>query len=562
MKQLVIGQLLEKYNSEKHILLGPFCLNPSYDNLSELGPSIYLEDPYKNSEVLLAADNEVANFSRNFLSLNYRDFNKRYHVEYSLKYWKILFSPWVCALGQILLERQMRIANAVNQHGEEALFVELVKNNIKWSFIDTLDFQKSGTMNHLFNEWLFSRIIEEIKPEKWKIKYVDRAAQYNPETDRNRNMPLEKMFSRSFRTIDVNGMNGKDRLLFNIMLKIKSIYSPPKYESTISEKRETEKDQISWDINFTSLFYNLMPNSLIDIEFKFYWNMYKSKRIIVTSTSIVYDDIIKPFLAICVHRGGIIISSQHGGHPYGIGLTYQHANIIEYSQHAFITWGWERHNDYAGNFVVLPSPMLSKIKNKHVSRTEQIILVGTLARLHSHRIQPTPTPQKQINYLADKKEFIELLGDNILQNLLYRYFPPHDGAVNDKKFIGLHFPEVNFCEGDLDAQMLECKLLVVDHLGTTINKAVAANIPFIGFWNFEDSPISEEARPFFDELIEAKVLFTSASEAAIHVNKIWANVNYWWNSEKVQLAIKSWGGRFASSSYHWRWEWFKYLWQL
>ena len=101
-----------------------------------------------------------------------------------------------------------------------------------------------------------------------------------------------------------------------------------------------------------------------------------------------------------------------------------------------------------------------------------------------------------------------------------------------------------------------------DHLGTTINKAVGANIPFVGFWNLNDSPVSEDVLPFFKQLIEVKILFNSAKDAATHINSIWDDIDNWWNDKDVQNAKREWGEKFAKSSVSWRREWIKFLWKV
>jgi hypothetical protein len=65
------------------------------------------------------------------------------------------------------------------------------------------------------------------------------------------------------------------------------------------------------------------------------------------------------------------------------------------------------------------------------------------------------------------------------------------------------------------------------------------------FWNPADWPLCAEAKPYFDSLEKAGILYADADSAAAHVNAIWADVPAWWRSADVVNAIAAWRNQFA-----------------
>ena len=352
MKELIIGQIPKDYKPNNHIILGPFCLSERRETYKYLEKINFIEDPFNSPEELRAADELTAKFAKNFLMSNFNQFNSQYNVSYSYNYWSIIYLPWVFALTQLIWERQARINSAIKKWGDIPLKVNLVKDNIPWLFIDTLDFQKSGTMNLLFNEWLFSRIIEKLKPDCWEVTIIDKSNFYQQKEishiSANRIFNLDKI--RRLATCDgVYGLNLIENLLFSFILAIRPISKRPISQSTVKNLTLENLDSFELNYDFNKYFQQLMPLSIREIDFNYFETKTKHKKIYITSASIIFNDKIKPLLATASEKGSIIISSQHGGHPYGVSSTYQQANLIEYCQRAFITWGWKQHNNYKGN---------------------------------------------------------------------------------------------------------------------------------------------------------------------------------------------------------------------
>ena len=107
--------------------------------------------------------------------------------------------------------------------------------------------------------------------------------------------------------------------------------------------------------------------------------------------------------------------------------------------------------------------------------------------------------------------------------------------------------------------MMKCRLLVLDHPGTTLNIAMAANVPTVCFWRKEFFPLADQARPFFSLLEDAGILIHDPVGAAEKINALYEDIESWWNDAKRQLARNRWINEYACVNKYWRLEWVKFF---
>ncbi len=97
----------------------------------------------------------------------------------------------------------------------------------------------------------------------------------------------------------------------------------------------------------------------------------------------------------------------------------------------------------------------------------------------------------------------------------------------------------------MTARLLGCRLLVLDHYGTTLHMAFAANVPTIAFWKSADWGFDPESAWTAGILREAGILFERPQEAADKALAIWPDVRSWWEDKVVQSARTLWMERYA-----------------
>ena len=92
-------------------------------------------------------------------------------------------------------------------------------------------------------------------------------------------------------------------------------------------------------------------------------------------------------------------------------------------------------------------------------------------------------------------------------------------------------------------QMASSRLVVIDSISTAYIETLMMNIPTICFWDQKSRFLKEEYSDFCNDLVDAKILHTSAKSAAEHLTAVHENPNDWWNSPKTQKLKNKWLGK-------------------
>ena len=228
---------------------------------------------------------------------------------------------------------------------------------------------------------------------------------------------------------------------------------------------------------------------------------------------------------------------------------------VEYNYYARITWGCRHHSEYKCNFIDLPSPYISRIADTHANKTNKLFFVGTIVNVVSYELNTLFQPFYKISYLKKKIAFIKKLENRVFKDLSYRPYPRDIGCINEELLVKTVFPAIEICKTTLHEKLLECRLLVLDHPGTTLSIAMAANVPTICYWDREIFPFCRYAEPFVSALRNAGILFDNENDAAKKVNEVWDDVNSWWAREEIQAARQKYCRNYARTSRSWFLEW-------
>jgi putative transferase (TIGR04331 family) len=298
------------------------------------------------------------------------------------------------------------------------------------------------------------------------------------------------------------------------------------------------------------------------------------------------DDAYRLRLAALRESGCRLFSVQHGanyGNLLSVGIL-----PFEYSQHAFFSWGWRTHQGQPANAHPLPHPALTAICGAHRERFPQLILVGTEMSTYTYRLKSRPLAKAMLAYRLGKTLFFHTLMDllrtqgfiglsdgvsggreekvflpeyeigngqptrpgasqqgNKTPELLYRPYFTTAGGLEDADYVRRHVPGIGLCMGNLTEQMLGCRLLVLDHYGTSLHMALAADVPTLAFWNRREWGMEAESDTVLDVLQDAGILYTTPEEAARQAASVWENPAPWWQSPPVRHARFLWLERYA-----------------
>jgi len=98
------------------------------------------------------------------------------------------------------------------------------------------------------------------------------------------------------------------------------------------------------------------------------------------------------------------------------------------------------------------------------------------------------------------------------------------------------------------SQLAMSRLCVCFYNGTPILETFAANYPTLLYRDPKYTELNELARPYFNILREAGVLYDTPESAASMLNEIYENPISWWMSPRVQDARNKFCDRFARTS--------------
>lgn len=569
MKRLILGSIPEDFDPEKDIPLGPFCFLDREHVYQDWEMLSFQPDPFPQPEAIAKACQLTCVYANNLVPELAENLNRMNNTQYSNQFWRIMIFPWLLTVVQTVVARQARLLQFIEKYKKDKIYVELIPTDVKWKFQDTSDYLKRGVVNPLYNEWLFSRILEQNLPNNWVTNYreIKEISLKEPEVfleDRSLKQYIKRILKDKLQYSRWSGVGGVglESLIWSIYLAIKPNRNKTTnihYNQTINDKI----DKIQLKVNISDIITSSLPVCFCNLQMLKIPNpRTRIGRLRLIGSQIYYGEKAKYFLGLCLEGGERLVCTQHGGY-YGRTKACSYYPEVEYKQHSFFSWGWSEQENYTGNIKPMPSPLLAKYCEKHKRKTSDLILIGSIAYLYNFRLDTTYLqPLQSLEYRKNKVVFLENLKSTIFQNASYRpYFTDH-GAINDCSYIKKKFPKISICKGNLHSEILKCKLLVLDHPGTTLSIAMVANIPTIGFWGKNHWALSRQAVPIFKAMEKTGLIFETGAAAAEKVNEIWNEVETWWTQPDIQKVRENFCHLYARTKRSWRLEWIKELWKL
>lgn len=559
MKRLWLASIPKNYKVGKDILLGPWCVLGKEKQYPDLSMLVFEPDPFNSFEEMKYAAKLTSDYADYYLTILAEQLNKKNDIQYSLKFWRILLMPWLLTVTQITWVKQKIINDLISKYKNHDVTVELIEDGIDWNFADSMDFLRNGLQDMHFNHWLFSRLLERKVPDNWKIYYskLKLIKKYRTESQDTLKIRIARLISGILPIFSHQGVNMFDASILEIVLILKSLIL--KSTGVNSNNHKYNAIEMDWNLNWDSLVFNTIPKSLVDIRQKKN-KLPKMARINIRSYTNLYgNDKKREKIAICVERGAKLILTQHGG-CYGTNLVHSRPASMEYKSDLFISWGWEKVGYSENNIIPASTPILSKYIYRQ--KSNKMIFVNSSFELWQKRMDSVRQPNQHVNARNDVVKFFSNLRDEIQENCLFRPFHYGSPSLDDREYIASRLPNIDLLEGKLHDELMKCKLLVLNAPNTTFNIAMSANIPTICFWDQKDWGFDPIAKPYFDALKNAGIIYENPIDAAQKVTGVWSEVDNWWQQDTIQAARKEWARQYARTSKHWRSEWIKIIWNL
>lgn len=525
----------------------------------------------------------------------------------SERYWQMALGPFLLPAVHMLAERQRRVADLIRLHGSEPLRVELLPGDIPFSFRSTLDFTVNGIQNVNFNHYAFSRIVEAaLASDKegriaWRAEYLPPAALHQATEVPRKNLAgrCADVLRRRLRDLPFpryKGFSLGQALLLSLAVLGNGKGRTGKIADKTLDFSLYGEPGFVWSFPAETLIRACLPLELRDSLQNGPKGRGKTRAnsgpLRGMTPAFSQDDAYRLRLARLRESGCRLFCVQHGanyGNLLSVGIL-----PFEYGQHTFFTWGWREHGDLPVNARPLAHPVLAAICGAHKERAARLILVGTEMSPYLYRLKSRPPAKALLAYRQGKVRFFQELFEHFgprAQNapcpdasaapaltaaepagaespgtkpvapespgtesaaskpaapeLLYRPYFKTAGGLDDAEYLRRHLPGIGLCAGDLTEQMLGCRLLVLDHYGTTLHTSLAADVPTLAFWNCDEWGMDAESERVLDALRQAGILHATPGQAARQAAAVWNDPAVWWQSAPVRQARALWLERYA-----------------
>jgi len=566
-KRLIINQIPADFDFAKDVPLAPRCFHsmeenfPGWEDLSFI--DIY-EDP---KEIDIDAE-KVRRYADSLVESLVPEFNAMHGRKYSYEYWRVLLLPWVILIMQSVWKNFRNISEFVRVYSDVNLEVEIAPLDVNWHYFGLIEFSKILCSND-FQFWVASQIISRIGPENWQKKIISAEKLRTRWPDKER-LSLRRVLYNfilfGLRCRCVYGIKLPIAFLLSLFLSVLPSKKGRSAQRRVAGLGEAEAE---FPIQFCQLIKEILPRVIPESLKRVYpeldnWAMkfrFRPGKIQLVGPVGIYNEREKFYLAHAIENRELVVGTQHGGSGY------QKVNInsvaIENTQYAYFSWGFKKQSNYPGRIIPVPSPYLAHFHNRHRKKEDSLFLVGTSARIHGNRLETAVQSINAIRYRKEELSFLKALSPEIFSSTFYRPFPGNDPCgLKGEYYIRTHFPAINILYGDLNKKMLSTKLVVVDYPGASLVIAMAANIPLIIFWDLNNIPVARQAEPIFEEMRRVGLFHMNGTKAASHVNKIWDNVEEWWNSREVQQVRKQFCENYARTKRLWWYDWCRELFKL
>jgi hypothetical protein len=553
-KRLIVGSLPADYDPRGDILMGPWCYWGCEDAHPEWIDHVFPDEPFGTIAQWQAAEDLANHWFAVLAPQIGRMLDERNGTNLGEDFWSYFILPWLLTIVHMFIDRQARVAATVAALRDERMNVDLGREDEAWDFRDEDDFTARGAFGTAYNFWMLSLLLREKLPAGW-IAAETILASAPPQARALKRKSLRSWlhaYRWASRCHGPYGLNPLHAHIFSLLLRWK--HGKPGSKRIYEPLRQVDSEP---------------PDALMRVCIQSIPRSFLAIRQILPKTrtrpgcwSMVTTQIGdvqgRVLTALRIADGERVVSVQHGGY-YGNAAVFALVAAQEYKHDAFITWGWTRHGIYSGKFIPLPSPHLARLVGIHHRANDSIILVTTCMTPVCYRLDSIARPGDHGRTVRGHLQFLAGLSADTCAQIKYRPYPDRPRGLSAEQAIKARFPELAMHHGNLMRDMAHCALLVLDHPGTTLNIALAANIPVIGFWDPVAWPFCAEADEHYALLREAQIIHASPIAASSVVNARYGTVDAWWSSERVQSARRSWVENYAYSSRHWLSSWIKTL---
>ena len=482
-----------------------------------------------------------------------REFKKIHSLNYSDDTCILIFGPWLQQFIEICYERYQSL--------KKLFLVEKIKkikiiefSHLNLALKDHINIYENS-INQKWNFILISKIINFFKiTKKFELdNSILKTVNFNDETNYKINFKNRKiriinfLFSflnkkKNFSLIHQSYLSFLEEKKLEILLNQTPSFFDFKYDINMdynAKLRQNLNFFKSTTLSIENFIRKILPTS-IPISYLENFKILKEKtflfpqkpKFILSANSFEFNALFKIYSAEQKEKKSKIFSVQHGN---GSSLI---PNSILLKDHSFcdkyITWGHKIHKNDIPLFNFKTKQI--KIINKSLFLNIVMRPAGAYVRIFDRHFETLNI----IKFL----DFLKLnLNHQIKENIKIK---PHNSFFTEKKnkaniYLSKFLKKTNFKTYSKDISfyntLSESKILLFTYNSTGILDALRMNIPIICFWKEGYKSINIRYFDKFKKLEKAKIFFFDEKKLIKHLDKIWNNVQVWWEDDETREAI-------------------------
>jgi putative transferase (TIGR04331 family) len=543
-------------SNKKNIFLGEWCkLNNNHKDIKTI--------PYhwNNRKKFYKDYLYINSIYEEFLDILQNKLNSIHNVNFSKNYWRIVLGPWLFQFIAIIFDRWHMIKLSQSRYNIKSAYIANI-NNKNSRFTDHYEFLYSN-FSDAWNNIIYEQLITNwTKIKIKKFKTVEKVLSL-------KKTPHYKQILFNYIINSYNKLFYKKNNLFFITPYFSSIISfflqlrlkvipliwtevrlknlVNLYKRNFILKNKSKK-------KFYKILSVMIPQHLPIIYLEGYKEAHnyinklpwpKKPKFIFSSNSFITNDLFKLWLAHQKENNKtLFISGQHGGSFFTSKFFWIENHQLKISDKT-ITWGYK---DKINKSII---PLFNfKVAGKELKYCKQgnLLLINNAVQRNPLPIASSFLGPQYLDYLNDQYKLIKKLNVNVIKNLQVRPYPFDYGWNQTLRFknlnLGLKFDK----QQDIIKSLKLSRLCVVNFNTTVFLETFNLNFPTIVLLNEKFDELRVSAKPYFDILESAGILFYDPTLAANKINKIWENVEMWWNSQKVREALNIFCNKFSQKS--------------
>ena len=478
-----------------------------------------------------------------------------YHgVNFGLKSWSLLLSPWLMSIISIIFDKYESIVLALNKNETYSTKV-LNYTSGDFSSFNYLDYILNKTTNDNWHHTIFSDIIIKVFNEKIKITKIGEVVSksnnyYNFQLsfkDRIKKMLSLRIFLKTNNFfLDTNYVG-----FFDYLKILYTTNQKPFWTSIFNETKSLQKNSVDihlrheiskrFSIEYKNQFEKYLNDNILYFLPMSYLENFKEyqKKIldfefngkkIISRGAHFSNDLYKHWCCNQIEKGKKHYVSFHGG---GIPLKY-----INFEYEYKIAEKVIVHNEpFKVNQIKLP--VLNNVPKISYNRSAKRILIISKPGPSKFitRICLEPSGPDDLGEFLNLMKFVDKIKKDYKKDIYARFFQ-EDWELK-KRFENILGKKKLDTYPDYYNSLKKTKIIVSSYLLTPFAESLTANIPSVCILKKENWTFDNKFNSLMEDMENKKILFFNPIDCAEHINRNYNKIYEWWNSSEIRSTIKS-----------------------